>query len=302
MQLQAFRRLLFVSSLVLFLLLSLCPAQVFARSVGLEWDANAVEENITGYKIYYGLESGVYSTIIDVGNVTTYTIDGLLDECYSFTVAAYRDGDKYLESGFSNEVEDCPEVEPPVTTTTTEPPVTTTTTEPPVTTTTTEPPVTTTTTEPPVTTTTTTTTTETQVTTTTIAPTPLNPATGLYTISQCYDTPTELIVDGTPIIMDRYVNDNPKTVNFNLSEIPSALSIVLTVWDADFEDEGELDINGQVQILLFADGRLEYDLKLQILEPIQIDTDWLVVGNNTLIFTHVRTGGYRVEEIKLIFY
>ena len=292
---RVFKLLLFVSSL-LFLLLLLCPTQAFSRSVELEWDANAAEDNVTGYKIYYGID-GNYTDSIDVGNVTTYTIIDLLDVCYSFKATAYSDGDEYLESDFSDEVESCPEFLRPATglgayvqcqDTGGPDPICIET--------------------PVLMNPATGLNTEVQC-QDTGGPDPVcvkvpDPATGLYTTIQCYgtdDTPTELIVDGTPIIMDRSVNDNPKSVNFNLSEIPSTLSIVLTVWDADFEDEGKLDINGQVQILLFADGRLEYDLKLQILEPIQINTDWLVVGDNTLTFIHLRTGGYRIEMITIYY-
>lgn len=71
--------------------------------VTLEWDANS-EPNLGGYKIYYGTQSGVYNTTIDVGNVTTYTIHDLIEGTYYFVATAYNTEDPVLESGYSNEV------------------------------------------------------------------------------------------------------------------------------------------------------------------------------------------------------
>src|SRR5439155_23215763 len=44
--------------------------------VTLAWDPNT-EPDLAGYKVYVGTTSGVYSTPINVGNVTTYTVTGL---------------------------------------------------------------------------------------------------------------------------------------------------------------------------------------------------------------------------------
>ena len=65
------------------------------------WDANS-EEDLAGYKLYHGGASGVYDGHIDVGNVTTYTVQIEEDcNCY-FTVTAYDTAGN--ESGYSNEV------------------------------------------------------------------------------------------------------------------------------------------------------------------------------------------------------
>ena len=75
-----------------------------SNAVILAWDAN-IEEDLAGYKLYRGYAPGVYDTIIDVGNVTTYEVTGLaLDQGYYFAVTAYDSEDPILESGFSNEV------------------------------------------------------------------------------------------------------------------------------------------------------------------------------------------------------
>src|SRR3990170_6234665 len=75
----------------------------------LSWDPPATNTDgsaltdLAGYKIYYGTSSGNYSTVITVGNVTTYTITGLTDNItYYFATTAYDSSGN--ESTFSNEV------------------------------------------------------------------------------------------------------------------------------------------------------------------------------------------------------
>jgi hypothetical protein len=68
----------------------------------LEWDPNS-EPELAGYKLHYGLASGSYPNIVDVGNSTTYTLTGLAaGTTYYITATAYNISG--LESGFSNEV------------------------------------------------------------------------------------------------------------------------------------------------------------------------------------------------------
>lgn len=75
--------------------------------VNLAWDSSA---GATGYKVYYGTASGVYTGIgategnspIDVGNVTTFTLHNLIsNQNWYFAVTAYN---AQGESGFSNEL------------------------------------------------------------------------------------------------------------------------------------------------------------------------------------------------------
>jgi hypothetical protein len=70
--------------------------------ITLVWDPNT-EPNLAGYKVYVGTASGVYSTPIDVGNVTSYVVPGLTaGTLYYFVVSAYDLSSN--ESGRSNEV------------------------------------------------------------------------------------------------------------------------------------------------------------------------------------------------------
>lgn len=77
-------------------------------SATLTWSAPTTNTDgtpltdLVGYKIYYGTSSGSYSVSVDVGNVTTYTVDSLSSGTYYFVVTAY-DGYEN-ESNYSNEV------------------------------------------------------------------------------------------------------------------------------------------------------------------------------------------------------
>ena len=82
---------------------------LFIISVQLAWDASldsegVVDTRVTGYKLYYGNATGSYGTVIDVGNVTTYTIASVHEEQpIFFALKAY---DAYgNESAYSTELE-----------------------------------------------------------------------------------------------------------------------------------------------------------------------------------------------------
>ncbi len=85
----------------------------WAGSAALQWNANS-ETDLAGYKIYYGTSSRTgtdpktctlcgYSTKVDVGKVTTYTISSLTNgQTYYFSVSAYDTSNN--ESAFSSQV------------------------------------------------------------------------------------------------------------------------------------------------------------------------------------------------------
>lgn len=86
------------------LALVLMVGVAYAGQVTLAWDANAESENVSGYKIHWGLSTGNYTTHIDVGNVTQYVATDLPEGVSIFFAAtAYRLSDN-TESGYSNEV------------------------------------------------------------------------------------------------------------------------------------------------------------------------------------------------------
>ena len=73
-----------------------------AETATVSWDPNS-ESDLAGYKIYYGVNSHNYDNIVDVGNVTSFTITDLnKDVNYYFAVTAYDFSNN--ESGFSEEV------------------------------------------------------------------------------------------------------------------------------------------------------------------------------------------------------
>jgi hypothetical protein len=84
------------------LLLALFPAHVGASALTLAWTPNG-EPDLAGYKIYYGTESRDYDFVIDVGNVTDYTVRYLAPETlHYFALTAYDIWEN--ESDFSDEV------------------------------------------------------------------------------------------------------------------------------------------------------------------------------------------------------
>ncbi|MEZ5591056.1 MAG: fibronectin type III domain-containing protein [Gammaproteobacteria bacterium] len=69
----------------------------------LNWDASP-SVDVAGYRLYYGQRSRHYTSSLDVGQRTDYTVRGLAPGTrYFFAVTAY-DNTRTLESDFSNEV------------------------------------------------------------------------------------------------------------------------------------------------------------------------------------------------------
>jgi hypothetical protein len=85
-------------SLVVTLLLLVIPSLVFGFDLRLGWDANSVDQNVSGYKLYLAYSSGNYYSSIDVGNSTEVIVTDLdASRRNIFAVTAYRncqDGDK----------------------------------------------------------------------------------------------------------------------------------------------------------------------------------------------------------------
>ncbi|PIR13330.1 hypothetical protein COV49_02595 [Candidatus Falkowbacteria bacterium CG11_big_fil_rev_8_21_14_0_20_39_10] len=77
--------------------------------VTLSWNPIFVPagEELAGYKIYYGLQSGQYSGSLQVGDVTSYTVNNLTNnQPYYFSITArFKSG---AESPYSNEVTAAP--------------------------------------------------------------------------------------------------------------------------------------------------------------------------------------------------
>jgi hypothetical protein len=92
--------------LFLALLLNLVRAQdailPSSYSITLAWTGSPSPAAI-GYLIYYGTASGQYSSCVDVGNVTTNTVQGLAGATtYFFAVSSYDTNG--VESSLSNEI------------------------------------------------------------------------------------------------------------------------------------------------------------------------------------------------------
>jgi hypothetical protein len=77
----------------------------------LAWDPNT-EDDLAGYNVYYGIQSGDYDSVIDVGNVIQYMVSDLEpDTQYYFVVTAYDTSGN--ESDFSEEVDSITSEDPP---------------------------------------------------------------------------------------------------------------------------------------------------------------------------------------------
>ena len=61
---------------ILFFVLLHTPVQA-AQSVEMAWNPSS-GTNVMGYKVYYGVASRTYTSIMDVGNATNATLSGLI--------------------------------------------------------------------------------------------------------------------------------------------------------------------------------------------------------------------------------
>ena len=80
-------------------MLLFCSCSSANAIVTLAWDANN-EPDLAGYKIHFGIQSRVYSSTVDVGNVTQATINIPFG---SYISATAYDTDGH-ESEYSNEI------------------------------------------------------------------------------------------------------------------------------------------------------------------------------------------------------
>jgi hypothetical protein len=96
------RSLIGILAPLFILLIPMGVQHVYGASLTLAWDPNA-EENLAGYKVYYGTASGSYSSVVDAGNCTSLTISSLeAGKTYYFAATAYAAGGE--ESAKSNEI------------------------------------------------------------------------------------------------------------------------------------------------------------------------------------------------------
>ena len=95
---------LIMGAVALVAFLTIVPLLVegaYAADVTLEWDPSEGQD-VDGYFLCYGTQSGDYPTSMDVGDATTGTVSGLEPgDTYYFAVYAYNN---YGESDYSNEV------------------------------------------------------------------------------------------------------------------------------------------------------------------------------------------------------
>jgi len=94
-------RIFEIFSLILVSTILLLCQSAWAAEIRLAWDPNT-EPDLAGYKVYYGTATRTYTTSINVGNVTNYTLTLTQGQIYYIAVTAYDTSNN--ESGYSNEV------------------------------------------------------------------------------------------------------------------------------------------------------------------------------------------------------
>lgn len=92
----------FTLAAFLALIIIVVAGQAIAAEIKLEWDASD-STGVSGYKVYYGTQSGNYTSSADAGLQTNYTLTGLADgQTYYVATTAYDSSG--AESDFSNEI------------------------------------------------------------------------------------------------------------------------------------------------------------------------------------------------------
>jgi hypothetical protein len=97
-----------ITACIICLITLLHTSHLLAANITLSWNAPTTNADgttltdLSGYKIYYGMESYFYSDSVTVGNVTTYQLANLTEgQTYYFTVTAIDTSGN--ESGYSNQ-------------------------------------------------------------------------------------------------------------------------------------------------------------------------------------------------------
>jgi len=92
----------FRKSAAIIMAMIIVPGLIQASTIKLEWDANT-ENDLQGYKIYYGTSSTQYTTTLTLGKVTQYTITDL-DAGATYYICLTAFDQNFNESHYSNEI------------------------------------------------------------------------------------------------------------------------------------------------------------------------------------------------------
>jgi hypothetical protein len=100
---------LILFAFTLMILLLFLNSNALSADVTLEWRAKN-HSNSVGYRIYYGTCSGIYTSRVDVGKVSRFTISDLADDqTYYFAITAYDEHG--IDGRFSDEIVYRPDVD-----------------------------------------------------------------------------------------------------------------------------------------------------------------------------------------------
>jgi len=120
-----------------------------------------------------------------------------------------------------------------------------------------------------------------------------------------FGVPTVPTVPTVPGVLADLEGTAPQefTITLAVNKPSNAISgiMVLDVYDPDFIDEGELIINGNPAIILFgSEGGAVHDAKrvnISFATPAAYWKD----GDNTLLFKHTKTAGYKIYNVAVTF-
>lgn len=106
-----------------------------------------------------------------------------------------------------------------------------------------------------------------------------------------------------PITLQGTVLPEEASISFNVSKPVGAVTAVatLTVYDADFADEGELVVNGNLPIPLFGADGITANNNLSTNVVLNIPATQWNDGPNSLTFRHTSTQGYIIEGLTVTF-
>ena len=90
-----------MKKIIYFLIAIFISVNAWGASATCEWDAVA-DDDLAGYRIHWGTETGVYTNTVDVKSVTIFKVNDLPDGKIFFAATSYDTADN--ESGYSNEV------------------------------------------------------------------------------------------------------------------------------------------------------------------------------------------------------
>lgn len=111
-------------------------------------------------------------------------------------------------------------------------------------------------------------------------------------------------VPGFPVKLQGTPLPEEKTVTFNTTKNPGSFEnavLTMTVFDGEYQNEGELYVNGNGPVALFGNQAVSQNNDVVKVLTYTMPASWWRTGDNTLRFVHKSTVGYRVDSVAIDF-